>query len=122
MAREIGECPSPIGICPRSLFALPRGEGLPLALAEAAAAGRPIVTTDTPGCREVVVDGVNGFLVPVGDSAQLADRVAQLLADRELRCRMGQAGRERAVNNLSTEKICDQTLKLYRRCQRVENR
>lgn len=95
------------------------GEGLPLALAEAAAAGRPIVTTDTPGCREVVVDGVNGFLVPVGDSVQLADRMAQLLASRDLRRRMGQAGRERALNKLSIEIVCDQTLKLYRRCRRV---
>lgn len=90
-------------------------EGSSRALAEAAASGRPIVATDIPGCRAVVQDGVNGFLVPVGDSQALADRIAALLMDRELRQRMGAAGRDFAVRELSIERSVEQTLGVYRR-------
>ncbi|HED64095.1 MAG TPA: glycosyltransferase family 1 protein [Planctomycetes bacterium] len=88
-------------------------EGVPMALLEAAASARPIVTTDVPGCREVVVDGVNGFLVPVHRPDLLADRLALLIADPDLRARMGRAGRERAERLFSQEHVVEQTLACY---------
>jgi glycosyltransferase involved in cell wall biosynthesis len=63
---------------------------------EAAAMGVPVVTTDVRGCRQVVDDGVNGFLVPVRDASALATAIRRLGDDPDLRRRMGEAGRERA--------------------------
>ena len=89
-------------------------EGLPKSLLEAAAAGRPIVTTDVPGCREVVRHEDNGLLVPARDVAALADALARLIADPALRARMGQRGRERAVAEFSNERVIGETLEVYR--------
>lgn len=89
-------------------------EGLPKALAEAAAAGRPIVTTDVPGCREVVRDGIEGLLVPPRDAMRLAGALERLLRDPALRLRMGRAARARAVECFSTERINGETLQVYR--------
>ena len=91
-----------------------RREGLPKVLIEAAASGRPIVTTDVPGCREVVRNGVNGLLVPVGDVPALAAAMGELLADPALRNRMGQAGRQRAESEFAIELVVDQTMDVYR--------
>lgn len=88
-------------------------EGMPLSLAEAAACGRPVVTTDAPGCREVVTDGVNGFLVPVRDSAALADALRKLIDDPALRAEMGRRGRERAETEFSVQRIVYETLQVY---------
>ena len=60
-------------------------EGLPKALIEGAAYGLPIVTTDTVGCRDVVKDGVNGFLVPIKNSIELARAISVLIKDENLR-------------------------------------
>lgn len=90
-------------------------EGLPKVLLEAAACGRPIVTTDVPGCREVVVDGINGFLVPVRESAGLADAIQRLLASPELRRQMGEAGRKRVVQNFDVDKVNAVTIEVYNR-------
>jgi len=89
-------------------------EGLPKSLLEAASCARPVVTTDVPGCREVVRDGDNGLLVEARNATALADALARLLADPELRLRMGQRGRERVLNEFAQEKIVDQVLALYR--------
>lgn len=89
-------------------------EGLPKALIEAAAAGRPIVTTDVPGCREVVTDGVQGLRVPARDADALADALAKLLADPVLRARMGAAARDRAEVEFGLDTVIAQTLALYR--------
>ncbi len=89
-------------------------EGLPKSLLEAASCGRPIVTTDVPGCREVVSDGDNGFLVEACNSTVLTDALAILLADAALRRQMGQRGRERVINVFSQEIIVSQVLALYR--------
>jgi glycosyltransferase involved in cell wall biosynthesis len=89
-------------------------EGLPKALIEAAACARPIVTCDTPGCRQIVRDGDNGLLVPVRDSARLADALATLIEDRGLRQRMGRRGRVRAREEFSLERVIGATLDLYR--------
>lgn len=89
-------------------------EGLPKSLLEAASCARAIVTTNVPGCRDVVRDGDNGLLVKVRDAAALANALAQLLADTESRLKMGQRGRERVLNEFSQEKIVAQVLALYR--------
>ena len=90
-------------------------EGLPKSLLEAASCGRPIVTTDVPGCREVVRNGDNGILVQVRSSLALADALAKLIADPELRLKMGQRGRERVMREFSQEIIVKDVLALYRK-------
>jgi glycosyltransferase involved in cell wall biosynthesis len=89
------------------------GEGVPRALIEAAACGRPIVTADTPGCREVVRDGVNGVLVPPRAAAPLAAALRALVLD-PARCEaMGRRGRELAVAEFSVEHVVEATLEVY---------
>lgn len=79
------------------VMALPSScEGVPTALIEAMAAGRPVVSTDVGHVRSIVDDGVEGFLVPVGEVAQLADRIVHLFADEAAAARMGRAARARA--------------------------
>lgn len=76
------------------VFVLPSfAEGVPVSLMEALAAGVPVVTTQIAGVSELVEDGVSGYLVPPGNTALLAERIATLLADPELRSRFGAAGR-----------------------------
>ena len=70
-------------------------EGLPKSLVEAAAAGRPLIATDVPGCRELVRDGVEGFLVPLGDTQAAAGALARIATDPALRGRMGRAAHAR---------------------------
>jgi glycosyltransferase involved in cell wall biosynthesis len=89
------------------------GEGLPKALIEAAAAGRAIVTTDMPGCRDAVRSGDNGVLVPPRDAAALAEQLARLLADPPLRRQMGARGRLRAEQEFGADSVIRQTLALY---------
>jgi glycosyltransferase involved in cell wall biosynthesis len=98
-----------------SIVCLPSfyGEGIPKSLIEAAAAGRPIVTCDTPGCCEVVHHNDNGLLVPPRDPEALADALAQLIADPKLRQRMGARGRVRAEQEFGLESVIKQTLALY---------
>ena len=88
-------------------------EGLPKSLIEACACGLPIVTTDTVGCREVVSDGENGFLVPVKSVEPLADTLEKLIKDPSLRRRMGALGRIRAERLYDTQKISSSTLEVY---------
>ena len=90
-------------------------EGLPKSLLEALSSGRPIITTDVPGCREVCEDGVNGVLVPARDSTALSVAIEKLALNPELRRAMGQAGRMRAESEFSNEIVCTQTLDLYKR-------
>jgi glycosyltransferase involved in cell wall biosynthesis len=72
-------------------------EGLPLAMIEAMAAGVPIVASRVDGVSEAVTDGVEGFLVPPKDAEGFADRIRALLADEDLRKRMGRAALERSA-------------------------
>ncbi len=88
-------------------------EGMPLSLAEAGACARPVVTTDAPGCREIVQDGVNGFLVPVRNAAALAEALQKLIEDPALRAEMGRRGRERVEAEFSVQRIVEETLKVY---------
>ena len=89
------------------------GEGVPKVLIEAAAAGRPVVATDIPGCREIVVHGESGLLTPPGDAIALADAIGTLLADKDLRARMGRRGREIAKAGFSEAQVVRQTLDIY---------
>ncbi len=88
-------------------------EGLPKSLIEACAIGRPIVTTNVPGCREVVNNGINGILVPVKNVDALANAIERLILDRELRVSMGLEGRKMAEKEFSIEKVIDETFELY---------
>lgn len=88
-------------------------EGLPKSLIEAAACGLPLVTCDVPGCHEVVSDGVNGLLVPVRDAAALTVAIAKLLDAPELRRRMGEAARARALAEFDERIVIDKTLAVY---------
>ena len=88
-------------------------EGLPTTVLEAMAAGLPVVATAVGGTPEVVVDGVTGLLVPPRDSAALAQAIAALLRDPELRGRMGKAGRERVAQHFSVERMVRKTERLY---------
>lgn len=88
-------------------------EGLPKSLLEAASCARPIVTFDVPGCREVVVDGINGFLAPFNDVGALAVALEKLLGDADLRRRMGAAGRELVIREFSQEKVATETMRVW---------
>jgi glycosyltransferase involved in cell wall biosynthesis len=90
-------------------------EGLPKALLEAAACGKPVVTTDVPGCREIVRHNVNGLLVPVRNAPALADAIRLLLQSPPLRQRFGRAGRLIAEREFAEDLVIDQTLAVYRR-------
>ena len=89
-------------------------EGLPKALIEAAACGLALITTDVPGCREVVADGVDGLLVPVRDVAALAKALRRLDDDGALRGRLGVAARTKALERFDERMILDRTLDVYR--------
>jgi len=89
-------------------------EGLPRVLLEAAACARPLVATDVPGCREIVRNGENGFLVPPKDSQALFRAIATLVQDPAMRVRMGCRGREIVVSEFSAERVARETLAVYR--------
>ena len=91
------------------------GEGVPRVLIEAAACGRPIVTTDVPGCREVVRHGENGLLVAPRAPQALADALRALAEDAGLRIEMGRCGRQRAVAEFSLDRVVAATLAVYQR-------
>lgn len=90
-------------------------EGLPKVLLEAAASGRSIVTTDVPGCREVVIDGENGLLVPARQSEPLAEALRLLIESPDKRRAMGRRGRVMAEAEFSIHRVVDRHLDIYRR-------
>jgi glycosyltransferase involved in cell wall biosynthesis len=89
------------------------GEGAPRSLIEAAACAKPLVATDVRGCRDVVVDGVNGLLVPVRNSKRLAEAVMTLADDAPLRARMGEAGRRHVLATLDEQIVFRETYRTY---------
>lgn len=89
-------------------------EGLPKSLLEAAACGRPLIATDVPGCRDVVVHEETGLLVPPKDPNALARAIIRLAKDPRLRSHLGNAARERVEQHFSVGKVVEQTLTLYR--------
>jgi glycosyltransferase involved in cell wall biosynthesis len=88
-------------------------EGLPKGLIEAGASGCALVTTDVPGCREVVTHEVDGLLVPVKDGAALADAIERLVRDPALRRRLGAAARHKAVTEFDERIVIARTLDVY---------
>jgi glycosyltransferase involved in cell wall biosynthesis len=88
-------------------------EGLPRTLVEAAACGLPLITTDVPGCREVVSDGVDGLLVPVGDSEALAHAIRRLQDDPGFACQLGDAARLKARAQFDERIVIRRTMDVY---------
>ncbi len=98
------------------IFVLPsHREGFPRSAMEAAAMGLPVVATDIRGCRDVVVPAENGMLVPVGAGEELAAAIERLGTDGDLRRRMGEAGRQRALTHFDESSVVDIVLATYRR-------
>lgn len=94
-------------------------EGLPKGLIEAGACGLPLVTTDVPGCREVVTDGVDGLLVQVKDSVALAAAIARLHDAPELRTKLGAAARAKALREFDERSVIARTINVYRELVRT---
>jgi glycosyltransferase involved in cell wall biosynthesis len=90
-------------------------EGVPKALLEAAASGRPVVATDIAGCRMVVEHKVTGLLVPLRDAAALGTALESLIMDSGLRRTMGASARERAQQRFAAHIINKQVIDLYQR-------
>lgn len=88
-------------------------EGLPKSLIEAMAMSCPIITTDAPGCRECVDEGINGYLVPPRSPEILADRLLRLIEQPEIRKRMGEASRVKMLKDMSLSTVIAQTFALY---------
>jgi glycosyltransferase involved in cell wall biosynthesis len=89
-------------------------EGLPTSLIEAAACGLPLITTDMPGCREVVQHEADGLLVPPRDARALADAIARLLDSTALRARLGEAARAKVLAMFDERIVIQRTQKVYR--------
>lgn len=89
-------------------------EGMPRSAIEAAAMGTPMVLTDIRGCREVVRDGVEGFLVPPRDARSLAAAITTLLQDGALRHRLGKAARRRAHERFDERRVAETVVEAYR--------
>jgi glycosyltransferase involved in cell wall biosynthesis len=89
-------------------------EGTPVSAIESLAAGRPVVATRVGGVPDVVEDGEDGFLVEPGDPSALAERLARLAAEPQLRERMGEHGRSRVPQRYAVERLVDDIDRLYR--------
>jgi glycosyltransferase involved in cell wall biosynthesis len=99
------------------IFAMPSlQEGLGVAALEAMACGLPVIASSSGGLKDSVKDGITGMHVPAGDARALADAIARMAANAELRSTMGAAGRERVVLNFAMEAMARGTLALYRAC------
>ena len=88
-------------------------EGLPKSCIEANAVGRPIITTQSVGCKDTVIDGYNGFLIPIRDANALAEKLRILIEDKELRQQMGRNARKYAEENFSIEDVVRRHLDIY---------
>jgi glycosyltransferase involved in cell wall biosynthesis len=90
-------------------------EGMPKCLLEAAASGCAVITSDVTGCKEAIIPGITGDLVPVRDAEILADVLGKLMADSDRRQRYGKAGRELAVQRFGIDAVVDATMAIYKR-------
>ncbi len=98
-----------------SIVVLPSyyGEGLPKILIEAAACGKPIVTTNHPGCRETVINKKTGYIVPIKNPKILAKNIQKILDDKELRISMGKEARILAERKFSIDKVLKKHMDIY---------
>jgi len=90
------------------------GEGVPKVLIEAASCARACVTTDTPGCREIVHHGVNGLITPPHDLDKLTSAVEYLIDNPDQRQQMGANGRKIVLNDFTFKQVAEETFTLYR--------
>lgn len=88
-------------------------EGLPKVLIEAAACGRAVVTTDVPGCRDAIISGKTGVLVPAKDSVALANAIQYLVENPDHRAQMGKAGRKLAEEEFTIEHVVERHMDIY---------
>ena len=97
------------------IFCLPSfyGEGMPKSLIEASASGIPSITTNTPGCNEIVTDNHNGFLVPINSPESIAKKILSLIDNKRLYEIMSENCLKTAKENFDENKIISETLKLY---------
>jgi len=96
------------------------GEGIPMSLMEAAACARPMVSTDVPGCREIVRSEETGLLVPPGDIPALADALERMVLDGDFRRRCGAGARQRIESGLDAATVGRETVKVYRELLAME--
>jgi glycosyltransferase involved in cell wall biosynthesis len=89
------------------------GDGMPRAMLEAAACGRPLIVSDVPGCRQFVRDGVEGLVVPPNDPDALARAIFRLASNPQLRTEMGAAARQRVLAGYTTDAVRDAYRRLY---------
>jgi len=96
------------------IFVLPSyREGLPRSIIEAMAMGVPVIATNIRGCREEVIDGETGILVPPGDVEALTSAILKLYKDLELRERMGSNGRKKAEKEYDEKKVIEKEKRLF---------
>ena len=88
-------------------------EGLPKSLIEANAIGRPIITSNSVGCKETVIDGYNGFLIKPKDVDALTEKLDLLISDKELRVKMGKNSRKYAEDYFSIEVVKERHMSIY---------
>ncbi len=104
------------------IFVLPSyREGIPRACIEAAAMTRPVVASDIRGCREVVLDGDTGLLVPPRDVPRLVEAIETLYKGRDRAAQMGQRGRQHIVQNFSNKDVCRRLCEFYAKLSGAEN-
>jgi len=105
------------------IFAFPSyyKEGLPKSCIEAAAIGRPIITCNSTGCKDTVIDGETGFLIPIKDENTLADKIKYLIDNPNIRVKMGIAARKYAENTFAIEKVIETHLHIYNQCLNTDN-
>lgn len=111
----------PLYLACMDIFVLPSiEEGLGLALLEAMSLGRPCVASATGGIKDIVDDGVNGILTPVGDSGSIANAVLKILSDKDLAKNMSEKARDFVKSRFSIEAMTDNMIDLYGRVIRAE--
>jgi len=89
------------------------GEGLPKVLLEAAACGKPIISTNVPGCKEIVRHEINGLLIPPKDEVALAEAIRRLLDNPDFAAQLGKNGREIVQNEFSESLVVEKTFEVY---------
>lgn len=105
----------PRAMASMDLYVLPsHREGMPRTIIEAMASGKPVVATDIRGCREEVVEGVTGHLVPVNDPVALAEAITKVITRPDLGKEMGEAGRQRAIKHFEEGAVVDREIEVYR--------
>jgi len=90
------------------------GEGLPKVLLEASACCRAIITTDHPGCRDAIIPGETGLLVPIKNATALANSIEYLINNRSERLKIGKAGRSLAEREFSDERVASRHIKIFK--------